>query len=197
MNAYWDEVRPYVADGVVRRTDLDPGNREAWRERCRSAYAMTISDPGTVVFVAEHLGWKSDDAGPHAFDPMAGTGWWAHVLAGTSGIHVYCSDTNVPAGHWSTVTFGDADLAAEDFSRPAEPIPMLLSWPPRHHDIGERAIRAYRGSRIVHMGAEGRTSDGTDEMRRILRTEWTQIDQHIPVRWPGVKDLVTVYERRT
>lgn len=183
MNAYWDEVRPYVVGGVVRRDDLDPGNREAWAIGMRQRYSWTITDPATVEFVREQLGGPSQD-------PFAASGWWSYILRERARL-VWAFDAQPPAHPWRFVDQMDALHSIAVALR----LSLLLSWPPRHDDISERIVHAYRGSRIVHVGAEGRTSDGTDEMRHILRTEWTQVAQHVPVRWPGVKDLVIVYER--
>jgi hypothetical protein len=185
VNAYWDAVRPYVVDGVVRqRTDLDPGNNAAWRDGMRLMYSWTITDPDTVAFVAEHMR-------PYGDDLFAGNGWWPSVLWQAHRCQVRGWDLVPQLDPWEPVIKEDAATVAPHLFAG----PLLLSWPPRYAPIGERTIRAYRGNRIVHIGAEGRTSDGTDAMRHILRTEWTQIAQHTPVRWYGVKDYVTVYER--
>lgn len=185
MNAYWDAVRPYVVDGVIRRDGF--AHHEAWADGMRMRYSWTVTDPATVGFVRCYVG-------EYAVDPFASAGWWGRLLR-EADRDVLSYDIAAPAETWSAVGRCDA-LDAVGVTIPASEV-LLLSWPPRHDPIGERAVRAYRGNRIVHMGAEGRTSDGTDGMRRLLADEWVQVAQHTPVRWPGVKDFVTVYERST
>ena len=184
MNAYWEAVRPYVVDGVITRSDLDPEQWQTWRDGMRERYSWTITDPETVEFVREHLG-------EYAVDPFAGSGWWESLLISDMDILGY--DIAPPQDRWSPVGRCDA-VQAVSVTIPSTEA-LLLSWPPRYDDIGERTIRAYRGNRIVHIGADGSTSDGTDEMRKILAEEWTQVASHIPVRWYGVKDEINVYER--
>ncbi|MDT5258964.1 MAG: hypothetical protein QOD10_4044 [Mycobacterium sp.] len=42
---------------------------------------------------------------------------------------------------------------------------------------------------------EDKGHTGDDELRRMLETDWTEVDSRRPVQWWGVHDRVTVYER--
>lgn len=191
MNAYWDVVKPYVVDGVIRR---DWPFYQMWADGMRMHYSWTVTDPATVEFVARHLGVMAND-------PFAGNGWWERVLIDHT--HGRCQPFSTdlypgdPDWHGVVVRPADAVDAMEMAARGLAngQWPLLLSWPPRYDDIGEKVVRAYRGPRIVHLGAQGRTSDGTGGMYRLLAAEWHQVARHTPVRWFGVQDYVTVYER--
>lgn len=202
-NAYWDAVKDHVnltgslwgtpeVGGVPADRDYDRWVRETpRRDEFVARYSWTITDPGTVAFVADHSQGRM-------VDPMVGTGWWAHVLA-RHGVDVACSDVD-PGGNrwhngralWVPVAGREAyDAVAEHPDRV-----LFLSWPPYNTRDGVDTVRAYRGDRIVaiHEGDGGCVGD--DALFVELSTNWVEVAEHVPVQWFGIHDRVVVYDRR-
>lgn len=200
-NPYWDAVSS-LAHIERYHTWEEParfiGGATRWRETAgrhdlTSQYAWTITAPDTVDFVAEH-------AGTRVIDPLAGTGYWAHLL-GQRGADVAASDLNPPntaknlwhrAGEvFVPVAARDAVDAVEETDRT-----LLLSWPPYDEPTGAAVLNAYRGDRVVYIGEGESGCCGTDEMWAALRSNWTEVAEHRPVQWYGLHDWVTVYDRK-
>ncbi|WP_152531363.1 hypothetical protein [Mycobacterium sp. UM_CSW] len=156
-------------------------------------YCWTIPDPDTVAFVAKH-------AHGGLVDPIAGTGYWAYLLAQV-GVAVVCYDLN-PGAALATNGWHDevlhVDVGAKDCAEAAASHPdrtLFLSWPPHGQDVGERILLAYKGNRVIYVGDGQGGATGDDRMHRILETDWTEVDSRQPVQWWGQHDRVTVYER--
>ena len=202
-NPYWEAVKDCVAadslrgNPVVGEFLLDLSVKENMarspnRQRLVRKYCWTIPDPETVAFVAKH-------AQGGLVDPIAGTGYWAYLLAQV-GVDVVCYDLNPGAALLTNGWHGEdlyTEVCAKDCAEAAALHPertLFLSWPPFQEDVGARILMAYKGIRIIYIGeSEGHTGD--DELRRILENDWTEVDSRRPVQWWGVHDLVTVYER--
>lgn len=206
-NAYWDAVKDHVnPTGSLWRTpevgglrdirdyggDYDRWMRETpqRREHVRR-YSWTITDPATVRFVAL---WS----GSRMVDPMAGTGWWAHVLT-PYGVDVACYDVAPGDNQWHK----DTPLWVPVTAAPAvESVPqhadrtLFLSWPPYDSPAGHDALTAYAGSRVIfiHEGESGCVGD--DALFDALAAGWDETADHVPVQWFGMHDRVTVYDRR-
>lgn len=200
-NPYWDEVKDQVGPSDIPwDRGLSIGGIGDWSPMRRrfdltSNYAWTVTDPATVAFVAKHIG-------RHAFDPLAGTGYWAHIL-GQLGIEVLCSDRKPPApgsgnryhqgdSTWVPVRQSDGIMAALRWGLGRT---LLLSWPPYDQIIGEQVLAEYPGDRVVYIGEGMGGCCGNDGMFELLDREWTEIASHRPVQWYGLHDWVTVYER--
>lgn len=168
-------------------------NRKAFCLR----YAWTITDPDTVRFVAENCR-------PAAVDPMAGSGYWTHLLR-QAGVDVVASDLWPPgtgsadwhadADPWidHVVEADAADAAAEHADRT-----LLLAWPCYSCDSGYRCVSAYReagGRRIVYIGEGEGGCTGDDDLHDELAGEWQRVAEHRPVQWSGIHDYVAVYDR--
>ena len=158
-------------------------------------YAWTITDPATVAFVAEH-------AGPRVLDPLAGTGYWAHLL-GQHGVDVHASDLNPPGSdgnHWhrAGVTYApiEADDAVDSTRAHGHNRTLLLSWPPYDNPLGWDIVHAYQGDRIVYIGEGWGGCCGDDGMFRLFECDWVEVARHAPVQYMGMHDFVTVYDRR-
>ena len=156
-------------------------------------YCWTIPDPDTVAFVAEH-------ARGALVDPIAGTGYWAYLLA-QLGVDVVCYDLN-PGAELATNGWHGNDLhvgvRAKDCVEGVALHPdrtLFLSWPPHGQDVGARILMAYKGNRVIYVGDAHGGATGDDQMHRILDTDWTEVHARQPVQWWGQHDRVTVYER--
>jgi hypothetical protein len=202
-NPFWEAVRDCVAadsfrgNPVVGEFRLDQSVEESMarlpnRQLLVRKYCWTIPDPDTVAFVANH-------AHGGLVDPMAGTGYWAYLLAQV-GVDVVCYDLNPGTALVTNGWHGDdlyAEVCAKDGAEAVALHPdrtLFLSWPPFARDVGAHILMAYKGKRVIYIGEdEGHTGD--DEMRVILDRDWTEVDSRRPVQWWGVHDRVTVYER--
>jgi hypothetical protein len=203
-NPFWDAVKDCVeADSlrgnpVVGEFRLDRSVAESMarfpnRQRLVRKYCWTIPDPDTVTFVAKH-------AQGGLVDPIAGTGYWAYLLAQV-GVDVVCYDLN-PGTALLTNGWHDVDLYAEvaalDCAEAAALHPdrtLFLSWPPYGMDVGARILAAYQGNRVIYMGEGHRGGTGDDEMHQMLDRDWTEVDSRQPVQFWSVDDWVRVFER--
>lgn len=206
-NDYWDAVRDYVQHdslgggpavdtyGSLSRRATGAYGTEVKRTELTSRYSWTVTDPATVDFVVEY-------AGGMVVDPMAGSGWWAHLLT-EAGVTVLASDENPPDGTeantWhrydAHVPVGRSD-AADAVSLAPVGATLLLSWPPYDGDPGYRALKAYRGDRVIYIGEGEGGCCGDDNMFQFLRDEWDEVAEHRPVQFYGLHDFVTVYQRK-
>jgi hypothetical protein len=202
-NPFWEAVKdgvetdsfrgnPVVGEYRLDRTVEENMARSPNRQNLVRKYCWTIPDPETVAFVAKH-------AQGGLVDPIAGTGYWAYLLA-QLGVEVVCYDLNPGTALVTNGWHGEdlyAEVGAKGGAEAAALHPsrtLFLSWPPFQQDVGARILQAYKGNRVIYIGEdEGHTGD--DELRQILATDWTEVDSHQPVQWWGVHDRVTVYDR--
>lgn len=198
-NPYWDAVSDQVRESDMPwRPGLTVGGLGDWKPMIRrgdltSEYAWTVTDPASVAFVAEH-------AGGRVIDPLAGTGYWAHIL-GQHGIDVAASDLNPPGtavNEWHRAGKAFVPVAARDAVDAVEETDrtLLLSWPPYDDPIGAAVLNAYRGDRVIYIGEGEYGCCGTDEMFSAFESDWTQVAEHQPVQWYGMHDWITVYDRK-
>ena len=212
-NPYWDAVRDHVdlsgslwgtpsVDGLGRyrspsgELDVDRWVRESLkRTDYVKQYAWTITDPDTVAFVAEHSRWR-------LVDPMAGTGYWARVLAQLA-VDVAAYDLNPPAPDCEDNTW-HRNVAAHSMVQQADAVEsvvlhadrtLLLSWPPYGFDACP-ILNAYKGCRVIYMGEDLGGCCGDDDMFEAFERDWVKVAEHVPVQWDGMHDVVHVYDRR-
>lgn len=199
-NAMWELVKDRVRPSEYPwESGLQIGSIADWqltrdRKDLASQYAWTVTAPGTVAFVVEH-------AGDRVIDPMAGSGWWAHLL-GQAGVDVVAYDLHPPGteeNHWHShgthvrITVADGATAVAEHGRDRT---LLLSWPPYDSPAGTDILSAYAGARVIFIGEGTGGCTGDDRLHELLDAEWTEVASHRPVQWPGLHDYVTVYDRR-
>lgn len=205
-NRYWDAVADLVTTedgwpgpgrfiGAADHFD-DYTKRHMFVDR----YCWTIPAPDTVDFIVAHCG-------PRVLDPLAGTGYWGWLLH-QHGVDVLCSDVHPPHNssampqrnewHKEVEPFMPvlAADAVDSVTVHGDDRTLLLSWPPYGSAIGEKAIAAYRGNRIIYIGEGEGGCCGDDGMFDRLTAEWREVAEHRPVQWYGIHDVVTVHERR-
>jgi len=202
-NPFWEAVKDcveadsFAGNPVVGEFRLDRSVEESMarapnRQLLVRKYSWTIPDPDTVAFVAGH-------AQGGLVDPIAGTGYWAYLLA-QLGVDVVCYDLNPGTPLVTNGWHGEdlyAGVCAKDGAEAVALHPdrtLFLSWPPFQQDVGARILMAYTGTRLIYIG-EDKGHTGDDELRRILDRDWTEVDSRQPVQWWGVHDRVAVYER--
>jgi len=203
-NPYWEAIKDCVAPDTLGgnpvvgefRSDLSVEEtiaRTPNRQRLVRKYCWTIPDPDTVTFVAKH-------AQGGLVDPIAGTGYWAYLLA-QLGVDVACYDLNPGAALHVNLWHGEdlyAGVRPKDCAEATALHPertLLLSWPPHGQDVGARILLAYKGNRVIYIGEGLGRATGDDQMHGLLETNWTEVDSREPVQWWGQHDRVTVYER--
>jgi hypothetical protein len=195
-NPYWDKVRDLVRLDLWDRTPIvdqyRPENVAVNRHKLVSEYAWTITDPDTVAFVVKHCG-------PSVVDPLAGSGYWAWLL-GQHGVDVAASDLKPGASIWHRhgvhlPVVGQEGPLAVRLAGPERT--LLLSWPPYDEPVGAELVEAYQGDRIVYIGEGPYGCCGDDRMWQLLKAGWAEVASHRPVQWYGLRDWVTVYERRS
>lgn len=202
-NPFWDAVKdcvepdsisgnPVVGEYRLDRSVADSVAKLPNRQRLVRRYCWTIPDPDTVAFVAGHV--------RHGLvDPIAGTGYWAYLLA-QLGVDVVSYDLNPGTVLHNNGWHGEdlyATVNAKDGTEAVALHPdrtLFLAWPPYETEVGARILVAYTGNRLIYIG-EGQGATGNAELRQTLENEWTEVDSHQPVQFWGVKDRVTVYER--
>lgn len=214
-NPMWDELKKYVrfsdsfwAAGMEVESFITPrpfdemtpkqlATREGFvlRGDMVSKYSWTITDPWSVEFVAKHCGDR-------VIDPLAGTGYWAHLLI-QLGKKVFASDRYPPkidtdenryhqfAKQFVDVAKADAVEVARNFG---DETTLLLAWPPYDDPLGINVVNAYRGKRVVFIGELGDCC-GDEALHDELTQNWHEVDYHRPVQFSGLHDLITVFDR--
>ncbi len=199
-NPYWDEVKHSIV-----KNDLGPGQmvRDSMydfldtiragetpksfsgRDRMRivNQFQLTVTDPDLVRFLVRH-------AGPAAIDPMAGTGYLADLL-NQHGVDTLAYDLAPRRVMYGTVRRGHGPFTVK---RHGADRTLILSWPPMHDPIGEQILRAYRGNKVIYIGEWG-DSCGSPGLFSALDREWLSLDEHHPIRWHQMHDIVRVFVR--
>lgn len=199
-NPMWDELRAHVRPGDYPWDDgPQVGGLGDWEllERRRDLvgrYAWTVTSPETVAFVAQH-------AGPKLVDPLAGSGYWAFLLA-QLGVDVVAFDEAPPASvenNWHMLGVEHVPVAAMDAIGSTNRHPdrtLLLAWSPYDTTVGHMTLAAYDGDRVIYIGEGWGGCCGDDAMFTSFERDWTEVASHRPVQFLGIHDYVTVYDRK-
>lgn len=209
-NPYWDEIKDHVIEdgslwgtpsiGGLSRSAVEAGTwRDGFDDRMQlrarrselvARYSWTISDPASLAFVVEHSAGR-------IVDPMAGTGYWAHLLD-QAGVDVVAYDADPVANQWHqgqqlwtlVMRMPGVESAAMHPDRT-----LLLSWPPCDRPDGVEVLRAYRGNRAIYIGEPQGGCTGDDDLHAELESSWEELASHTPVQWDGLHDVITVFGR--
>jgi hypothetical protein len=208
-NPYWDAVRDHIdPTGSLWRTpsvngfgryrdrlghfDPDRWARESLSRRdFVGRYSWTIPDPVTLAFVAEHSMGR-------LVDPMAGTGYWAHLLA-QLGVDTACYDLEPGTNLWHADQPLFVPVLKLDGRESVTLHPdraLFLSWPPYDVPVGTEIVQAYAGTRVIFIGEPESGCTGDDALYELFEADWSEVAEHVPVQWDGIHDRVTVYDRR-
>eukprot|EP00435_Cladocopium_sp_Y103_P063427 s10_g25.t1 len=131
-------------------------------------------------------------------DPLAGTGWHAHLFQEVGGLPVIALDAaDVKVA--GAVTWSDVKLVPDsrtswaketsDVSRWA----LLLSWPPHSPEtVGEDLLRAWPGHFFVYVGEGAIDEDmgltGGRSLLECIDCHWEAVKTWPILRWPGFRD---------
>ncbi|WP_018219167.1 methyltransferase domain-containing protein [Salinispora vitiensis] len=209
INPYWDAVSGYVdptgsipggtptVGGFGLTQHGGQGTVTDWlsvRQTYVARYSWTITAPDTLRFVAAH-------SQGHLLDPMAGTGYWAWLLA-QAGVNVVAYDRHPPtlgsdSNRWHrnvAAHFPVTEADAEDAVSWHPSHTLLVSWPPLGYNANA-ILDAYQGNRVIYIG-EKYGSCGDDDLFTTLEQQgWKLVASCVPVRWHGLRDVVQVYDR--
>lgn len=218
-NPYWDIVQKFPGNRIEQKYHSrwvpDPypwaedsptmGGKPVRRDDLCGKFAWSITDPDSLQFVARVLGEKAVEIG-------AGTGYYASLLA-QMGVDMICYDLFPPQhtgqNHYHSprnekqdgllgitrevffdVRSGNHLRAAEHPDRT-----LFLCWPPYEGDMAYLALQAYQGSRLVYIGESSGGCTGDDQFFALLDEVWHLVENHTPVQWSGIHDVIEVYER--
>jgi hypothetical protein len=133
----------------------------------------------------------------------AGMGYWTALLR-ARGTDAIAYDLRPPgpkarnAYHrrarrpWTKIRRGSSVSAARRHRDRA----LLLCWPPYDDDAASyKALRAYRGDVVIHIGEREEGATGSVRFHRELRLNWTLVEEVELPHWPRLRDSVMVYRR--
>lgn len=209
----WKYEKVFSPNGYGDLDVLRSEDRAEWlqtygRDTLVSTYAWAIPDPHTLAFVA-----ALSDRG--LVEVGAGSGYWAWQLS-QLGVDVVAYDYKPPhlvpnhyhsptRGSWAgprveptlreSIFFDVQQLEAVAAVDRHPDRTLFLCWPPYATSMAVKALRAYRGDRVIYIGEGSWGCTGCAEFHAVLESEWDEIATHRPVQWYGIHDWVTVYER--
>jgi hypothetical protein len=164
-------------------------DRRVW---CVRRYAFAIPSEAALASLARHA---------PIVELGAGTGYWAFLLR-HRGVDCVAYDRAPPDQianpnrfqplTWTRVERGDIDTLAGHRDRA-----LFLCWPSYRDPFAARALRAYAGTTLLYIGepAGGHTAD--DDFFAQLAQHWLAVEQVALPNWPGTRDALTVYCRRS
>jgi len=203
-NPYWELVAPHVAPEqlvwggkagppVIAEPDWgDPNSsyRSLDRAKLVRTYAWAVPDPATVEWIAKY-------ARGRILDPFAGSGYWGWMFV-QAGLDALCFDLTPPPDHeWYDHQFWPVGrLDAREAARLHSDRTLFVCWPPYADPIAAETLDAYTGDRVIYLGESEGGCTGDDQMFKLLQARWTEVASHVPVRWYGLRDYVTVFDRK-
>ena len=100
-------------------------------------------------------------------------------------------------GSWKfTASYTEVTTACGIESAADYPDRTLLSVWPYMDQMAAAALTRYQGKHFAYVGEGEGGCTGTDEMFAHLANWWTVVaDIWIP-QWPGIRDQLTIYERK-
>lgn len=150
---------------------------------------------GTLRCVqAERLVECLADLGIHAaLDPLAHTGFHAKVLC-AHGLCVEAADLAPSMACWGEVT--KRTVSETQWGQYGEGWALFLSWLPHWSEIGDEALKDFRGDAVVVLGDNGDWT-ATEHFRRRLSCQWSlHTSWSTEAPWPRVDERISIFVRR-
>jgi hypothetical protein len=121
----------------------------------------------------------------------AGTGYWAWLLK-QAGARIHCFDHEPNTSpRWVEIKSSQLSDLAVDRDHT-----LLLCWPPFNTGMATQSLSRFTGSQLIYIGEwRGRTAD--PGFHDLLDGKWDLIDQVALPNWPGFRDRVFFFKRRT
>jgi hypothetical protein len=177
-----------------RRWDQTP--REDYRWPMIERYAFAIPNDEAIAALV-------------ALSPIieigAGRGYWASLLR-AAGANVLAFDTypkEYGQGHngwwqpgkggeaWTTILRGGPERASRYPGRT-----LFLCWPPMS-DMAARALRAYRGQAVAHVGEGSGGCTADSAFHAALERDWVVESEIVIPQWDSIHDELTIYRRKS
>jgi hypothetical protein len=170
---------------------LDLGER---RRELASLFSWAVPSEEALERLARH--------GP-LVECGAGMGYWTALLQ-ARGVDALAYDSRPPGAKqrnayhkharkpWTRIQRGSSVSAA----RRHRDRTLLLCWPPYDDDAASyKALRAYGGDVVIHIGERGEGATGSVRFHRELELNWTLVEEVELPHWPRLRDTVSVYRR--
>lgn len=183
------ETTPAEAERLHRTFRGSRDRRDAFTRR----FGFAVPCLEAVQAIRAHAG-----ASRRVLDPLAGSGYWARVLA-DAGCDVIATDDLSWHRPWTAFHFpvGKQD-ALESIREVGEGRLVLLCWATYSDPIGARCLRALASGQVVAVVGEGRGGcTGDDEMFDVLEQDFEDLEDcvEIPQFW-GLHDYLRIARKK-
>jgi hypothetical protein len=147
-------------------------------------YAWAVPTQAAIQLLVDIIGTR------RTLEVCAGTGLWARLLS-NAGVSIVATDwaERIDAP-WYQIEHLEAEAAVK---RHADCDALLLCWPPYREDCAYRALQAFTGDRVIHIGDTRFTAE--QRFYDLLTADWRRLHELALPSWPGSTDAVTIYER--
>jgi len=185
----------FPGDTDDERWQRQIGSMKAREELCHR-YAWAIPTPEVIEAIAQ-------------FSPLveygAGRGYWAALIEAAGG-EIDCFDEKPPdvstGNIWHpnkkgwTKTFTKVHQVGSEITVVYPEATLFLCWPPYNTPMAYDCLRQYEGKRLVFVGEGDGGCTADDAFWELLQSEWEEVlDLTIPTWW-GIRDYVSVWERK-
>ena len=191
---FWDAIE--VAGPLAGPVSFDPltvddvlaAEREVAQYDRRRAfvaeYSWAVPTQPALDLLVEAIGVRQ------TLEVCAGTGLWARLLS-DRGVAIaatdWAEDIEEP---WFPIEHLEAEAAVQ---RHAHCDALLLCWPPYREDCAYRALLAFTGDLVIHIGDARFTAE--QRFYDLLRADWRLLHDLALPSWPGTSDGVRVHGR--
>ena len=178
-----------AAAAIVTELGVDDNSERAAMqyERRRTfiaRYAWAVPNKEAIAGIEAFV------AGRKTLEVGAGAGLWARLLSAL-GVDILATDGAPPAiGRH----FGVEEVEAEAAVRAHDECTvLLLCWPPFRNDCAYRALRAFKGDRVVSVGDARFIGDG--QYHDLFAREWQLAERVLIPAWPALHDYAYFFRR--
>jgi len=188
LTAEAERTNPYIAqfNSLTSRQDCFD-NRQILCQK----YAWSVPNEEAVNVLLAHQ---------PIIEVGAGTGYWASLVRKKGGQIIATDILPAPSkgnlwhrlagSSWTEVVSGD-----ETIVRQYPNSTLFLSWPPETNRCAFNALSLYKGNILIYVGEDAGGCTGTKEFHDMLARDWHLV-KHVELpQWPGVYDMLYVYER--
>jgi len=161
-------------------------------------FSWTIPNKETFDLIRAHI----PKPGP-IYDLMAGTGYWAKLLA-LDGYKVAAYDLDISSKHNTykhaskhfNIKRGNAISVALRLKTAGNPVNIMLGWVPYESEAGNLVVQNLPSQSKVILTGEGRGgATGTSSLFDTLYNQYTSLGSHTPPQWFGLHDFVEIFEK--
>jgi hypothetical protein len=164
--------------------------RRMW---CMRRYSFGVPDEAALDAIARRA---------PVLELGAGTGYWTYLLRARGvdclAFDVAPPDRSVNPHQFRPLTWTYVEQGGiETLARYGQDRSLLLVWPTWRDPFADQALAGYPGPTVIYVGEPrgGHTAD--DAFFDRLSQDW-RVVEHVQVpRWPGTRDSLSVFERRT